>query len=139
MKLPVTVAVDPFDLPEWLGTEEVTWHVAGDTSNRSTTTHRLEGRLVSDHGELGCDLLAVDQAWPRPVIDDAARTEVHQAWHNGQVVLAEYDGRLSLLVPGTQFTADGILTTLGRLAKAVGARPEHYVAALRVGAVADHG
>ncbi|KRF17188.1 hypothetical protein ASG90_07710 [Nocardioides sp. Soil797] len=136
MSLPPLLQVDAFDLPEWLGTTEVTWH---SDREAPATLHHLHGRLVSDEGELACDLLAVDQAFPTPVAGSADRTLVHQAWRNGQVILAEYDGHLALVVPGTGFTADRILATLGRLAKAVGARPEQFVAALRVGAINDHG
>lgn len=132
---PLTL-VDPFDLPEWLGTLEVTWH---SESEADAMSHQVTGRLVSTAGELACDLLAVDQAWPEPVAVSSDRTLVHQAWRNGQVVLAEHDNRLALLVPGTGFTADRILATLGRLAKAVGTRPNRFMAALRVGTVADHG
>jgi hypothetical protein len=35
--------------------------------------------------------------------------------------------------PGTSFSADRVLEVLARLAKAVGARPEAFIAALRVG------
>ncbi|QIX26695.1 hypothetical protein ncot_08815 [Nocardioides sp. JQ2195] len=136
MSFPPLTHVDPFDLPEWLGTTEVTWQL---DSQSESPAHHLAGRLVSSEGGLDCDLLAVDQAFPTPVAGSADRTLVHQAWRNGQVVLAEYDDRLALVVPGTGFTADRILATLGRLAKAVGARPEQFVAALRVGAIADHG
>ena len=34
-----------------------------------------------------CDLLAVDEAYPEPVVDDATRLRVHQAWRHGQVVI----------------------------------------------------
>ena len=47
-------------------------------------------------------------------------------------VLVEYDGRLTLAVPGTSFTADLVLEAIGRLAKAVGVRPGQFVAALRL-------
>lgn len=136
MTLAPLLHVDAFDLPEWLGTTEVTWHSDGEAPPEP---HHLHGRLDSVDGELACDLLAVDQAFPTPVAGSADRTLVHQAWRNGQVVLAEYDGRLALVVPGTGFTADRILDSLGRLAKAVGARPERFIAALRVSAIVDHG
>ena len=44
----------------------------------------------------------------------------------------EYDGRLTLAVPGTEFTADEVLESLNRLAKAVGVKPSRFVAALRL-------
>lgn len=122
-------AVDPFDLPDWLGTEEVTWTAVTSVHGG----HRVQGRLSGPGGEpLACDLLGADQAFPRAVLDDAWRQQVHQAWTHGQVLLVEYDGRLTLAVPGTAFTADRVLEAIGRLAKAVGAKPGRFVAALRL-------
>jgi len=122
---------DPFDLPEWLGTVEVTWYA--EASER--TGHFLRGHLLGGDEEHPCDLLAVDQAWPAPVADEQTRRAVHNAWRNGQVLLLDREGRLVVAVPGTCFSADRVLEVLGRLAKAVGAQPEAFVAALRVGVV----
>jgi len=124
-------AADPFDLPEWLGTGEVTWYA--EASDR--TGHFVRGHLLGGDKEQPCDLLAVDQAWPAPVADEETRRAVHNAWRNGQVLLLERDGRLVVASPGTCFSADRVLEVLSRLAKAVGARPEAFVAALRVGVV----
>ncbi len=44
----------------------------------------------------------------------------------------EYDGRLTLAVPGTSFSADLVLEALGRFAKSVGAPAGQYLAALRL-------
>ena len=121
-------AVDPFDLPEWLGTGEVTWTALTSVHGG----HRVEGRLSADGGTLDCDLLGADQAFPVPVLDDDWRRQTHQAWTHGQVLLVDYDGRLTLAVPGTSFTADRALEAVGRLAKAVGAKPARFVAALRL-------
>jgi hypothetical protein len=121
-------AVDPFDLPDWLGTEEVTWTAVTSVH----AGHRVEGRLTGGAGTLPCDLLGADQAFPRAVLDDAWRQQAHQAWTYGQVLLLEYDGRLTLAVPGTGFTADLVLEAVGRLAKAVGAKPDRFIAALRL-------
>ncbi|KQY64487.1 MULTISPECIES: hypothetical protein [unclassified Nocardioides] len=129
--------VDAFDLPEWLGTGDVTWHAEAAADRLGG--HLVHGLLVGDHVELPCDLLGVDRAWPEPVTDDATRVLAHQAWRNGQVLLVEHEDRLTLAVPGTGFTADRILTALARLAKAVGAPPENFVAAMRLGVVDDHG
>jgi hypothetical protein len=120
---------DPFDLPEWLGTGEVTWYA--DSTDR--VGHSVRGRLVDADEEHPCDLLAVDQAWPAPVADEETRRAAHNAWRNAQVLLLEESGRLVVAVPGTCFSADRVLEVLARLAKAVGARPECFVAALRVG------
>jgi hypothetical protein len=42
------------------------------------------------------------------------------------------EDRLTLAVPGTSFTADGVLDALSRLAKAVGASADQYAARLRI-------
>jgi hypothetical protein len=122
--------VDPFDLPDWLGSGDVTWSAESGLHGG----HRVTGSLVDDGTDpIACDLFAVDEAYPAPVADDATRLATHQAWRHGQIRLASYDDRLTLLVPGTCFTADLVLDALGRLAKAVGARPECYAAHLRIG------
>lgn len=127
---PEPTEVDPFDLPDWLGVSDVTW--SSDGALRAG--HRVPGRLVGDdNAEVACDLLAVDEAYPEPVTETALRSRAHQAWRHGQILLASYDGRLTLLVPGTGFDADRVLDALERLAKAVGARPERYAVRLRVG------
>ena len=127
---PAITDVDPFDLPEWLGTEDVVWRADGGLRSG----HRVLGRLTGDgHEDLACDLLAVDEAYPRPVTDDAGRLRVHQAWRHGQVLVVEHDARLALAAPGTTWTAERVLDALDRLARAVGARPERFAALLRIG------
>jgi len=128
----VITDVDPFDLPEWLGTHDVVWRA--DQGLR--TGHLVRGRLTADAEalEIACDLLAVDEAYPEPVVDDAGRLRVHQAWRHGQVVIGELDSRLVLAVPGTRFGPELVLDALGRLARAVGAHAERYAALLRLGA-----
>ena len=121
-------AVDPFDLPEWLGTEDVTWTATSSMSRE----HRVAGRLEAGDKSLDCDLLAADQAFPVPVLADDWRSEAHQAWSYGQVLLVEYDERLTLAVPGTAFDADLVLETLARLAKAVGGTPSRFMVRLRL-------
>ena len=64
-----------------------------------------------------CDLLAVDEAYPKPVADDELRHQTHQAWRHGEVLLVSYDDRLTLAVPGTSFTAEKVLEALARLAQ----------------------
>ena len=120
--------VDAFDLPDWLGTVDVAW------TARSTVrgAARVEGVLSGAGEELGCDLLAVDLAYPEPLLEDGWRRQAHQAWTHGQVLLIEYDGRLTLAVPGTAYSADGALETIGRLAKAVGVAPGRFVVTLRL-------
>ena len=121
-------AVDAFDLPEWLGTSEVTW--TARTSVRGAA--RLEGCLGGAGEEIECDLMAADLAYPEPLLEDGWRRQAHQSWTHGQVLLVEYDGRLTLAVPGTAYSADGVLETVGRLAKAVGVAPGRFVVTLRL-------
>lgn len=139
----VITDIDPFDLPEWLGALDVVWRA--DAGLR--TGHAVRGRLTADGMEdLACDLLAVDEAYPQPVVDDASRLRVHQAWRHGQVVIGRLDvgpdagadpgpdARLVLAVPGTRFDPELVLDALGRLARAVGAHAERYAALLRLSA-----
>ena len=122
--------VDPFDLPEWLGESDVEWTADGGLR----TGHYVPGTLRADgHGHVACDLLAIDEAYPAPVADDAVRHDAHQAWRHGQVLLVEVGERLTLAIPGTRFTADLVLDAMARLAKAVGASAEHYSVRLRIG------
>lgn len=114
--------LDPFDLPEWLGEGAVAW-----ASDAGLDGHLVPGRLSGPQEQaLPCDLLAVDQAYPAPVLDEAARTHVHQAWKHGQVVLLTLDGRATVAAPGTAWTADHVLEVLSRVARAVGASPEQW-------------
>jgi hypothetical protein len=121
-------AVDPFELPDWLGTQPVTWIARSSVHD----THRVVGELTAGEERAACDLLAADQAFPRPVLHDEWRQSVHQAWTYGQVLLLMYDGRLTVAVPGTCFTADRVLEAIGRLAKAVGVAPTRFAATLRL-------
>ena len=120
--------VDAFDLPEWLGESEVTWRASSSVRG----SHHVAGVLEGGGSPLPCDLLAADRAYPEPVLEAPWRRGAHQQWVHGQVLLVEYDGRLTLAVPGTDFTADRVLESLGRLAKAVGVRPARFVATLRL-------
>lgn len=110
--------VDAFDLPDWLGVEDVTWSaVLGLGSG-----HRVEGALTADGREtLGCDLLAVDDAYPAPVAPDALRVRVHQLWRHGEVLLLSDAGRVVLALPGSRLDTDTVLQAVARLARAVGA------------------
>ena len=122
--------LDAFDLPDWLGEGEVTW--TSDDSTRSGAS--VAGCLVGpDDRRHPCDLLAVDLAYPAPVVDDRVRTAAHQAWRHGQVLLLDEGGRATLAVPGTSFTADTVLDAVTRLAKAVGAAPAAWSVRLRLG------
>lgn len=118
--------VDPFDLPDWLGVAEVTWSSSSSTRQR----HLVQGALAGPE-ELICDLLAADQAYPEAVLTEAWRSAAHRAWAHEQVLLLRIEGRLTLAVPGTSFSADRVLEVIGRLAKSVGASPERFTVALR--------
>ncbi|WP_299928475.1 hypothetical protein [uncultured Nocardioides sp.] len=129
--------IDPFDLPEWLGTGDVVWCADAGLQTGYLVRGRLTAGTVPDGStaseEIVCDLLAVDEAYPAPVVDDATRLRVHQAWRHGQVVIGEHDSRMVLAVPGTRFGPELVLEALSRLARAVGARAERYAALLRLG------
>lgn len=130
----VVADVDPFDLPAWLGEDEVTWSAASGLRSG----HCVTGELSTSDGEpLACDLLAVDDAYPQPVADETVRARAHQAWRHGQVLLISRhvagESRLTLAVPGTRFDADRVLDALARLAKAVGGSADRYTARLRIG------
>ena len=139
----MTGEVDPFDLPEWLGAGRVIWRPTGAVGGHHVAGELVPGEVGPDESRLplsepfaeplACDLLAVDEAYPKPVADDELRHQAHQAWRHGQVLLVYVDGRVTLAVPGTSFTADRVLESLARLAKAVGARPGSFAALLRPG------
>ncbi|HET8665103.1 MAG TPA: hypothetical protein VFM08_12365 [Nocardioides sp.] len=127
---PTYAEVDPFDLPEWLGESEVTW----ESERPFTADHRVTGQLTSDgHESMPCDLLAVDDAYPVPVAADETRMRAHQVWSHGEVLLASEGDRLLLVVPGSRLDTETVLTAVGRLARAVGARDGDYAVRLRVG------
>jgi hypothetical protein len=121
--------LDPFDLPDWVGDGPVSWET--DTGFGG---HLVPGRLTGAGGEsLACDLLAVDQAYPAPVIGEAVRTRVHQAWRHGQVLLVTREGRATIATPGTTWSADQVLETFARVARAVGADPGNWSVRLGLG------
>lgn len=128
---PVTVTdVDPFDLPDWLGGEDIQWEA--DTGLRAG--HLVPGELR--HGSrdrLSCALMAVDEAYPAPVVPDDVRSRAHQAWRHGQVLLVDRERTLTLAVPGRRFDAELVMEALARLAKAVGGSPDEWVVLLKIG------
>jgi hypothetical protein len=120
---PAVVAdLDPFDLPDWLGDGPVSW-----ATDQGLSGHLVAGSLTgTPDQELPCDLLAVDQAYPVPVLDEEIRTRVHQTWRHGQVLLLIRDGRATVAAPGTSWTADGVLEAFTRVARAVGSDPRRW-------------
>lgn len=131
--VPSAVAVaDPFDLPDWLGTDAVTWTALSSVRGAQHIAGSLSGASGELPRELPCDLLAADVAYPQPLLDDDWRRQAHQAWEFGQVLLVTYDRRLTLAVPGTAYSADGTLETIGRLAKALGVPAARFTVRLRL-------
>ena len=122
--------VDPFDLPEWLGECEVTW----EADRGLASGHRVAGVLSAPGREpMPCDLLAIDDAYPAPVAADPIRVRAHQLWRHGEVLVASDAGHLLLALPGSRLDTETVLEAIGRLARAVGARPGSYAVRLRVG------
>jgi hypothetical protein len=128
-ELPSYDEIDAFDLPDWLGETEVTWASDGGLG----TGHRVAGQLTAEgHEAVLCDLLAVDDAYPEPVVVDAVRVRAHQYWRHGEVLLVADGDRVVLAVPGLQLDPASVLQAVGRLARAVGARDGSYAVRLRV-------
>ena len=120
--------LDPFDLPDWLGDGRVAW-----ASDEGLSGHLIAGHLTGIPDQtIPCDLLAVDQAYPVPVLDEGTRTRVHQAWRHGQVLLLTRDGRPTVAAPGTSWTSEQVLVAFTRVARAVGADPGHWSVRLRL-------
>ena len=120
-------AYDPFDLPDWLGTEQVCF--ATGTALRETP--RVEGTLSAGSGqEITLDLLAVDAAYPAVVCPEKHRQAAHQAWQFGEVALVEVDGRVAAAAPGTRFDEDLACEVIRRVARAVGATTDRFTVSL---------
>ena len=123
------VPADAFDLPEWLGVEEVTWTAV---TSLGPTPH-VSGALSGPSGaSLECDVLACDLAYPQAVLEEKWRADAHHAWQLGETLLLEYDGRLTLVVPGTSVGVEAALEAVRRLAKAVGAPSDRFTVAIRL-------
>jgi hypothetical protein len=119
---PLVADLDAFDLPDWLGDGPVSW-----ATDEGLSGHLVAGCLTGTPDQvLPCDLLAVDQAYPAPVVDEATRTRVHQTWRHGQVLLLTRAGRATVATPGTSWTADGVLEAFTRVARAVGSDPRRW-------------
>jgi hypothetical protein len=118
---------DAFDLPDWLGTERVTWHslVALDTG------HQIEGEIRGPAGRAQTfDLLAVDAAYPTIVCSDAERHDAHQAWQFGEVILLSISDRVAAAVPTSSFDANLACEALRRVARSVGADASRFSVSL---------
>ena len=118
----MTEELDPFELPEWVGETAVTW-----ASEAGLRGHLVAGLLTGAPDlVLPCDLLAVDQAYPAPVVEADVRARAHQVWQHGQVLLVLHEGRATVATPGTAYGADDVLEAFTRLARAVGADPARW-------------
>jgi hypothetical protein len=115
--------VDPFELPDWLGTSIVSWHSTSPIGEaaRVSGVFRADGHPVQE-----LDLLAVDAAFPEPVCPDPERRQAHRSWHYGEVMLLEIDGRIAAAVPGVRFDANLACETLRRVARSVAADPGRF-------------
>jgi hypothetical protein len=119
--------VDPFDLPDWLGIEPVTW--AATTA--LTSGPLVAGELTGRSGQVEVlDLLACDAAYPRPVLGENDRHQAHQAWQFGEVLLVAYAGRTTAAMPGSSFDANQACEVIRRVAKALGANQASFTVAI---------
>ena len=132
MKRPTVAPVDAFDLPDWLGLSPVTWTAVSSIGTTHLVTGCLRRTDRDDEEPIDCDVLACDLAYPVPVLDERWRHDAHQAWTLGEVLLVEYDGRLTMVVPGTTVTAEPAMEAVRRLAKAVGAPADRFTVSLRL-------
>lgn len=120
--------VDAFDLPSWIGEEEVVW-VAEESLGQPYVSGTLHGPDDRSHV---CDVVAGDHAYPVAALEESRRREMHQTWRLGQVLLVSRDGRLTLAAPGSEVDAGLALETLARFAKAVGAPADRFSVTLRL-------
>ncbi|MBA2715585.1 MAG: hypothetical protein H0U51_00720 [Propionibacteriales bacterium] len=114
---------DALDLPDWLGTEQVSWQATTSLIEAPHVPGRLDGGSGLSHP---LDLLAVDAAFPQAICPEPERQAAHQAWHYGEVLLVEIDLRLAAAVPGTRFDANVMCEALRRVAKSVGAPASNF-------------
>lgn len=118
---------DPFDLPEWLGDQQLQW-----STRESETGARIEGVLTSGSGELALDLLCADVAFPAVALSESLRHDAHQAWHFGQVLLLVRRERHALAVPATRWDPDTACEAMRRFAKAIGVPSSQISVVLRL-------
>ena len=131
----VAVPVDAFDLPEWVGQQDVVWRprvALGTPLVPGELTPDTPGATPADQPTLTCDVLACDRAYPEPALPEPWRREAHAQWALQQVLLVEVAGRLTLVCPGIDVEVDSALESLRRLAKAVGVPSSRFTAALRL-------
>jgi len=106
---------DPFELPEWLGEEDLTWSLDGPL-----TAAQVRGTLrgTGEH-QLALDLVCADVAYPAPVVGELIRRSCHLSWHHGQVQVLANAGSHGLGVPASCLDADKACEALRRFAHAI--------------------
>lgn len=109
-------AADPFELPEWLGTEPFTWSPDGPLAESC-----VRGTLAGCSGAtMPLDLVCADAAYPVATAAPPVRHDAHQAWHFGQVLVVAAGGRAGVALPASALDADLACEALRRFAMAVG-------------------
>ena len=106
---------DPFELPEWLGREGLTWSLDGPLSAAQVrgTVHG-----AGEH-QLRLDIVCADVAYPAPVVPELIRRECHLSWHHGQVLVLANPVSHALGVPVSTLDADTACEALRRFAAAI--------------------
>jgi hypothetical protein len=120
-------AFDPFDLPDWTGTEQVCWQSEDPLSDEAWVRGSLTAQPDLRHP---LDLVAVDEVYPRSATTEELRRRAHQAWSIGEVLLVERNGRVAIAAPGTRFDANAACELLRRFARAVGAPPSNVTVSI---------
>lgn len=106
---------DPFDLPDWLGADDLTWSLDGPL-----TAAQVRGTLHGAAGHrLPLNILCADVAYPAPVVSELVRRECHLSWHHGEVQLLENGQAHALAVPVSGLDADRACDALRRFARAI--------------------
>ena len=106
---------DPFELPDWVGQEDLTWSLDGPLSAAQVrgTVHGAE-----EH-QIGLDIVCADVAYPAPVVPELMRRECHLSWHHGQVLVLANAVSHALGVPVSALDADTACEALRRFAAAI--------------------
>lgn len=90
----------------------------------------MRGRLGAGERSQPLDLLAVDAAYPRMVCSSQQRHDAHQAWHFGEVLLLEDEGRVAAAVPAVRFDPNLAVSTIRRVARALGSPSANFTVVL---------
>ncbi len=118
---------DPFELPDWLGRDDLTWSLDGPLSAAA-----VQGTLHGDGVRLSLDVICADVAYPAPVVPELTRRCCHLAWHHGEVSVLERDDRIAVGVPVSVLDADTACEALRRFARAVAVEPAQVKVLIRL-------